>query len=167
MPEVAQATPPSLFPAPPTDARVPGAGTLLVRVAVPGTAPDGDVDRVSAVLAAAGVGESRLDRVSHRVSESHLRYYHSRDAEAAAALARAMNLDLRDFTRFRPAPPDGMIEVFLAGESTAPAPRAAAPVRATSRNAARPQRTAPPPPDPATLLSNRIVERLRRGEHLQ
>jgi hypothetical protein len=166
-PEAASARLPDLSIAPPANARVPGADALLVRVAAPGTAPEAEIDRVSAVLTAAGVGESRLDRVSHRVSEPHLRYYHAEDAEAAAALARAMDLDLRDFTRFRPAPPDGMIEVFLAGERAAPVRSAAAPARAAVRQPAPPARATPPPPDPATLLRDRIVERLRRGEHLR
>lgn len=168
-------------PSPPVDTAprlsVAGAGGLSVRVAVPQTAPEEDLARISAILGGAGIEIGSVDRVPYRISASHLRYFHPRDAQAAAVLAGALNLEMRDFTRFRPAPPDGMIEVFVAGDRIARAtpmpPRPASSQRVAPRPTpqATVARRAPPaaaaPPDPSRALQNRILERLRRGEHLR
>ena len=81
-----------------------------------------------------GIGDARITPVRFKVSETHVRYYHPEDAAAAEALAGILGTEARDHTAFRPRPPDGTVEVFLAGERSASAARtAAAPARGGPR----------------------------------
>ena len=96
------------------------------------------------------------------------------------ALADILGTEARDHTAFRPRPPDGTVEVFLAGERGASAPRAAAtpraaaPTRAEAPNRAtsqpprepRPQPQAQPQDDGTAAIRERILNRMRRGDHL-
>jgi hypothetical protein len=152
-PTAAIASPPSVSVA---DPEIPGAAELFVRLAVPQTVPDAEAEEVAGLLRDMGVGDSRVTRVGFKVSETHVRYYSSDDAAAAAALGELFGAQTRDMTSFRPRPPDGTLEIFLAGERTAPPPRVAAPNRARQQQ----------PPDELTRMRDRIVSRLRRGEHL-
>jgi hypothetical protein len=143
---------------------IPGAAEKFVRLAVPQSVADAEAEEIAGLLKELGIGDSRVTRVGYKVSESHVRYYHRDDAPAAAALAAILGTEARDHTAFRPRPPDGTMEVFLAGERIAPPPRvASAPRRAAPAQAARPQAQ---PPDPTAAMRDRIVNRLRRGEHL-
>jgi hypothetical protein len=137
------------------DIAIPNGAALLVRIAAPDSVPDAEAEELAALIEDVGIGEGRVGRVGFRVSETHLRFYHREDAAAAAALGEVIGTEVRDFTSFRPSPPEGTLEIFLAGEGASPPPRAAAPTRA------RPQ-----PPDEMTRMRDRIVNRLRRGEHL-
>jgi hypothetical protein len=145
-------------PAPPAavaEPGIPGAASLFVRLAVPQTVPDAEAEEVVGLLREIGVGDSRVTRVGFKVNETHVRFYSPEDAAAAAALAEMIGTEARDHTSFRPRPPGGTLEIFLAGERTAPPPRAAA------SNRVRQQ-----PPDELSRMRDRIVNRLRRGEHL-
>jgi hypothetical protein len=146
---LAPPTPPPAVPA------IPGAESLAVWLAVPQTVPEAEAEEVAGLLREIGVRESEVTRVGFRVSSSHVRFYRPADAAAAAALGELIGAETRDMTAFRPLPPDGTLEIFLAGESTAPAVRAAAPNRVRQRA-----------PDELTRMRDRIVNRLRRGEHL-
>lgn len=134
---------------------IPNGDTLFVRIAVPETVPEEEASELAGLLQEVGIGDGRINRVGFKVSETHIRFYHAEDAESASALGEIIGTEARDFTSFRPSPPDGTLEIFLAGDRTSPPPRVAAPKRA------RPQ-----PPDEMTRMRDRIVNRLRRGEHL-
>jgi hypothetical protein len=148
---------PVAFPWPPAaeEPGLPGAEALFVRLAVPQTVPEAEAEEIASLLREIGVGDSRVTRVGFKVSETHVRFYRPADAPAAAALAEMLGTEARDHSTFRPRPPDGTLEVFLAGERTAPPPRVS-----TSRTTRR------QPPDELTRMRDRIVNRLRRGEHL-
>jgi hypothetical protein len=143
---------------------IPGATAMFVRLAVPQSVTDAEAEEIAGLLKKLGIGDSRVTRVGYKVSESHVRFYHRDDAPAAAALAGILGTEARDHTSFRPRPPDGMMEVFLAGERTTAPPRvASAPRRASPSQAARSQAQ---PRDETAAMRDRIVNRLRRGEHL-
>jgi hypothetical protein len=156
--------------APPAPLEVPTAGAqdlnategfdgIFVRVAVPGTVPDPDVEALVGVLQDVGLGDGRFTRVNFTVTETHVRYYLPEDAEAAATLGEIIGAEVRDHTSFRPRPPDGTLEIYIAGESSAAPPRASAPQRS-----AAPQRAqAPAPEDEMTRMRNNILNRLRSG----
>lgn len=140
---VASAPAASLFPGP-------------VILHAPESVADAALAEVVDRLGAAGVPVGDPSRVGFTVSESNVRYFHAADAEAAAAVAEAIGARLRDFTSFAPSPPDGTIEVWLAGTGSA---STSAPRKATTR--------APSTGNPQLLnLRNRILQQLRNGEHL-
>jgi len=145
--------PPRALPEADAEPLVPGADSVFVHLNAPETVPDGDIGSVTAGLAEAGVALSKVREVSFKVSETQVRYFHARDAAAAGALADLFGGRARNFTDFRPSPPDGTLEVYLAGDRVAPPP----PARAAPRRAQ---------PSAADLLRDRIVQRLRRGDHL-
>jgi hypothetical protein len=156
---------PAVFAAPPappltpetgSDVRIPNGDALFVRIVVPETVSDAEAEDLAGLLRTAGVADGRISRVAFKVNDTHLRFYHAEDAEAAAAVAELAGSEARDFTSFRPSPPEGTIEFFIAGDRTSPPPRAAA----------APKRARPQPPDELTRMRDRIVNRLRRGEHL-
>jgi hypothetical protein len=165
------ATPPAHRPVP----SIPGAEALSLRLVTPRTVPEAEANALLANLTAMGIEHTRVTPVGFKVSETHVRYYHREDAAAAAALAEALGTEARDHTAFRPRPPDGTLEVFLAGQrAAAPARavaanhRAAAPTRAVTntRAAAQPPRQARPADDGTVAIRERILNRMRRGEHL-
>jgi hypothetical protein len=172
----AMETPPPQRPLP----QIPGAAALSLSVVTPQTVPPGEAEALVARMGDLGIGDARITPVSFKVSETHVRYYHPEDAAAAEALAGILGTEARDHTAFRPRPPDGTVEVFLAGERSASAtrtaatPRAAAPARAAApiRAAPQPQREARPQPqaqpqdDGTAAIRERILNRMRRGDHL-
>ncbi|MEM9798291.1 MAG: hypothetical protein AAF919_17500 [Pseudomonadota bacterium] len=52
------------------------------------------------------------------ISQTHVRYYHAADRPSAEALAALFDAEARDFTNFRPAPDDGLVELWLSGQGT-------------------------------------------------
>jgi hypothetical protein len=172
----AMETPPPHRPLP----TIPGAAALSLSVVTPQTVPPGEAEALVARMGDLGIGDARITPVRFKVSETHVRYYHREDAAAATALADILGTEARDHTAFRPRPPDGTVEVFLAGERGASAPRAAAtpraaaPTRAEAPNRAtsqpprepRPQPQAQPQDDGTAAIRERILNRMRRGDHL-
>lgn len=151
-PPVPLAQPPQEEPAP----RVSNTfANVFVRVAVPETVPEAEVGELVSLLQAVGLGDGRFSRVGFTVSETHIRYYREADAETAASLGEILGAEARDHTSFRPSPPEGTLEVFIAGGATSPPPRAASPGRAQPA----------PPEDDLTRMRNRILDRLRNGEN--
>ena len=51
------------------------------------------------------------------VAKSEVRYFHQEDASAAARLAEIIGAEIRDFSTYRPVPPPGRLEVWLAREA--------------------------------------------------
>ena len=49
------------------------------------------------------------------ISENNVRFYHAADEDVAKIIAGATQSKARDFTAFRPSPPEGLIEIWLSG----------------------------------------------------
>jgi len=125
-----------------------------IRLSAPTSLSDSRLDAYTEALGETGLVVGQANRVTFRVSANHVRYFHPDDREAARQLAISISGDLRDFTNFSPSPELGTIEIWLAGNN------------APSRSA-RSQRPAPSTGNPALkTLRNRLLESLRRGEHL-
>jgi hypothetical protein len=48
------------------------------------------------------------------IAKSEVRYFHQEDASEAARLAELIGAEVRDFSAYRPVPPPGELEVWLA-----------------------------------------------------
>ena len=94
--------------------------------------------------------------VDFTISETNIRYFHPADRAAAEDLAGALGARLRDFTGYSPSPPDGTIELWLAGKGNTP-PKAVARPAATRKVRRQPQ------PSQAQILKNRLIQQLRTG----
>ena len=179
-------------------APAPAAVLATAIVHAPASVPDDRVATAIDALRASGAAIDQPRRVTFRVSESNVRYFHPGDAAAAEALADSIGASARDFTFYDGSLPAGTVEVWLSGDETvaattegagtasaaaaslppAAAPEAAAPTPAPApAPAAQPQRTVRQAPAPTRSaptsrdrelrdLKNRIILRLRRGDHL-
>ena len=135
-----------LPPSPPkpdtSDAAVlePGAPVIYLHAAV-----TADADEVGKVMASVsdvtGFPARTTPPFDFKISQTQVRFFHPEDREAASKVADAMSARLRSFTNFDPKPPQGTIELWLAGGGKAAA-RASAPKVALKKPAA-PKRTAP------------------------
>ena len=88
----------------------------------PRTVPDTSLAAVIAALAESGADPDPR-RVNLTISTSNVRYYHPEDAGAATVIANGIGAQLRDFTDFQPSPPEGLVEIWMAGreiESSGP-----------------------------------------------
>ncbi len=125
----------------------PRVDAVLVSILAPrDTAPE-RVAEAAGTIGGLGYTSREPAEVGVTIRQTQVRYYHPEDAAAAELVAAAVGGTARDFTDFRPQPPDGTVEVWLEGEPTpAPEPvRAVAPVRAAPAPAPAP----PPPPQPS------------------
>ena len=137
---------------------------VLVHVLAPSSMSDDRLNGIANTLKDAGFLIKDPARVRFTIRQSNVRYYSAEDAEAARALAKIVGGTARDFTSFSPSPPTGTIEVWFAG--TAPskvktakaAPARAKPVR-TKRQPSKAEQD-------RIRLRNRLVDQLRRGDHL-
>ena len=84
-------------------------------VHAPPSVDDGTLATAAAALVGEGFSDPQTVRVSLVISRTNVRYFHSADAPAAQAAAQSLGAALRDFTSFRPVPPAGTIEIWLAG----------------------------------------------------
>ena len=118
-----------------------------------------EVSKLAETLTDTGFAVSEPILFSFKVSKNHVRYYHPSDAEAAQILADEIGGPARDFTNFRPSPPTGKIEIWLAGSGSQKAKSTA---RTKKRTAQQPQS------DAAKLraLRDRLILQLRTGQHL-
>lgn len=111
------------------------------------------------LLGNTGITVAPVERESYKVSATHLRFYSKTDADVAKALADEMGVPARDFTKNGAKP--GRIEIYLAGTGNKRT--------ATSKPRAAARRTKPSKPapvDPRIQLRDRLVDALRRGDHL-
>jgi hypothetical protein len=67
----------------------------------------------SAVLSA-GLEVISTSASSFGIAKSEVRYFHQEDASEAARLAELIDAEVRDFSAYRPMPPPGGLEVWLA-----------------------------------------------------
>jgi len=125
----------------------------------PGSMKDADVANVVGSLTDAGFAIGDPVRVSFRISANQVRFFHPADAEVAQILADEIDATARDFTTFRPAPPSGSIEIWLAGAGTA---KSAAKRTATKKQAQEPLSEAAK----IQALRDRLILQLRTGQHL-
>lgn len=126
---------------------------LRILVRAPAGLPDNTVESLQEKLTTSGAAISDLKRVTFNVSQSHARFFSPENKEAAQRIAAAIGGQARDFTSFSPAPPQGTIEIYLAGRSNVRSTRTS---RATTRRQTE-----------AEILRNRVIRRLRLGEILQ
>ena len=91
--------------------------TQTVYLHAPTSLAEAEVEGVFAALTGAGFAVEDPRRVGISISRSNVRYFHDVDAGAASRLAEEIGAIARDFTSYRPSPPDGTIEVWLAGRS--------------------------------------------------
>lgn len=61
------------------------------------------------------VGKPRI--VNFPVKSTHVRYFHSTDKDGANVLASAIGANAKDFTYFKPQPPKGYVELWVAGRA--------------------------------------------------
>lgn len=136
--------------------RFPG---LDILVWAPQATSDERVAEVEQSLKEAGFAIDPANRLDIRITQDQVRYFQPSSAEAAAILANAIGARLRDFTNFRPAPPEGTIEVWLRGEEAAPP----APTRVV--RAPRPPRQTQAQREEQQLLQlrNRLIQTLRQN----
>lgn len=86
-----------------------------VRVGAPASVSDGALAVLGARLDAAAKVETTLTRVNFTISATHVRFFHTDDAEIARTLAEASGGGVRDFTDFSPKPAPGTLELYVAG----------------------------------------------------
>lgn len=155
----AMAEPPDAAPAPQALASPPGprfAGPVVVNA--PATIEEAALAALVGELGAGGFVLAEPNRVDITISESNVRFFHPEDAAAAEAVATALGAVPRDFTAFSPAPPEGTIEVWLAGRGAGAAPAKAR--RASGQGAMTPSERE------LNALRARILQQLQNGEHL-
>jgi len=125
-----------------------------IRLSAPSSLSENRLNTYAQALGETGYNVGKAKRVDFRVSQNHVRFFHTEDKDTARQLATAIGGKLRDFTSFSPSPEPGTIEIWLAGNSVQPrSPRTSNPAQ--------------PAQDPAlTALRNRLIQSLRRGDHL-
>lgn len=133
--------PPLVSTAPPDKPAIsPGLSAVSVHILAPkGAAPDLS-DKLAATLSGAGYKVTETAAVGATITKTQVRFYHAADATAAAALAKTIGAQARDFTSFDPSPPTGTIEVWIAAKAPAPATKKKKPAKAAK---------AAPPPGPS------------------
>ncbi len=86
-------------------------------VHAPAGLADRDVDLIVTAFRDAGFDIGPPRKVGFNISKTNVRFFHSADGDGARALAEIVGGVARDFTDFRPKPPAGTVEVWLAGRS--------------------------------------------------
>ena len=164
--------PQATLPDPITAARPlvpPGAiGPQRINVMAPETVGAAELTSTIDSLQDAGFTLGETDRVSFKVRESHVRFYHDGDKAQAEALAAQIDGEARDFTASDITPPNGQIELWLEGggqtqAATKPARKAARPQAA---RAAAKDRKSQSEDGAIRALRDKIVLQLQKGEHL-
>lgn len=145
LPEVGASLPPG-----------PALGELRILLNAPQDVARGRIADVVAELRQAGFRPPDPNTVAFAISRSNVRYFHPGDEQAARILAERIGADLRDFTDFAPAPPEGTVEVWLAG-------RGAPQIRRAPARATRATPRSDPDQQEAQRLRRSILQRLRNA----
>ncbi|WP_171230858.1 hypothetical protein [Ruegeria sp. HKCCA6707] len=120
------------------------------RLFAPNRLSEGTVQAVVSELEATGHQLSGTARVGFGITQTNVRFYHPEDAEKAKALAEDAGALLRDFTGSRAKTPNGVVELWLAGESSG---RARSSTTRSSRNTS--------PAAQTQQLRNQVLNKLR------
>jgi hypothetical protein len=130
--------------------------TLIVHA--PATLTEAEIATAADAFEAAGFGAITPKTVDVNIRETNVRYYSAEDQGIAARLAGVLGARLRDFTGFSPKPPEGTVEVWLAGRGSATAAKVSAKPAKTKKN-----RAAAAGPSQVQILKDRLVRQLRAG----
>lgn len=98
-----------------------------VRVYAPSRVPSGQMNAIASELRQSGATVIDPVRTRLTIQDTHVRYYHPGDAEEARAVAARVGAEARDFTSFSPSPPEGMLELWVAGRGSSGPSRSARP----------------------------------------
>ncbi len=118
------AAPPPPDPLPPPDvgetalvtAPPPAAPPLRVALHLAATLPQTAIYDAQAAVTEAGFDLAGTSVARFGVAESEVRFFHGNDAAEAARIADSLGARARDFSAYRPAPPPGTLELWLAPE---------------------------------------------------
>lgn len=150
-PLAAQGVPlPVARPAPPD-------GLKLI-VHAPATLTDAEIGTASDAFAAAGFDTVEPKPVDFTIKETNVRFFSPADQADATRIAKALGAKLRDFTGFSPRPPEGTIEVWLAGRGNAAPAVSSKPLKSTKTKKVRSNG-----PSQVQILKDRLVRQLRAG----
>lgn len=130
--------------------------TLIVHA--PATLTEAEIATAADAFEAAGFGAITPKTVDVNIRETNVRYYSAEDQAIAARLAGVLGARLRDFTGFSPKPPEGTVEVWLAGRGSASVAKVSAKPAKTKKN-----RAAAAGPSQVQILKDRLVRQLRAG----
>ncbi|HQU68019.1 MAG TPA: hypothetical protein PLI43_07445 [Albidovulum sp.] len=130
--------------------------TLIVHA--PATLTEAEIATAADAFEAAGFGAITPKTVAVNIRETNVRFYSPEDQAIAARLAGVLGARLRDFTDFSPKPPEGTVEVWLAGRGGATAAKVSAKPAKTKKN-----RAAAAGPSQVQMLKDRLVRQLRAG----
>jgi len=148
-------TPPVASPAP----LYPG---LSVKILSPAATDASDLTELAGTLTKAGFPSPDIGQVSYTIRQTHVRYYHGADAEAAMAIAAQLGTEARDFSQSASNAPDGLIEIWVAPAASALAQTTAQPVAtakpAPVQAAAKPKPAAKKPAKAAAKPDTRAAE---------
>ncbi len=148
---------------PPLPELAPAAKPQLIisnlQINSPSNLSDDTINGVIAAFVDAGFSVKASRKVEFNIRNTNVRFFHPQDREAAQLVSDAIGGIARDFTDFRPSPPFGTVEVWLAGDAAARPGARRQGVQSGPRSTRQ--------EDPALIqLRNRLVESLKRGDHL-
>ncbi len=135
-----------------TNALILGAEAYEAVLNAPSTLTEEEIGIVAASVRETGMSLDGVNRVNFKISAKQVRFFYSDDAKLASAVAQHIGAQARDFTDYRPSPPVGSIEIYLAGKGNSVARKAPRRKKSISE---------------AERLRSKIVRRLRNGEHLR
>lgn len=135
---------------PPVADPLPPYAGLSVKILSAAATDTPSLTALATALSDAGFPAADIGQVSHRIRQTHVRYYHAADAEAAAVIAGRLGAVARDFSGANPLPPEGLIEVWVAppsgGNAQVAPPAEATPKPAPVKTAAKKKAAAKKPP---------------------
>ncbi len=132
----------------------PANSVVAFRIYAPTNVPQGVVDSMVTNLTSTGHELNGQARVGFGITQSNVRFYHKQDEERAAALARDSGALLRDFTGANVKTPNGIIELWLAGEGSG----VAAVKRTTTRSTSSAQS-----PNRVNRLKSQVLSKLKKA----
>ena len=91
---------------------------LEIVLHIPNGAQASDTEALIGAASGAGFEIAATRPAGFKISRTNVRYFHKKDAQAARALAQAIDGRFRDFTSFTPPPDPGVIEVWLKGQGS-------------------------------------------------
>ena len=90
-------------------------GDVKVALNVPSSIRPASLSELRESAGSLGVEVSEPRFFDFAVSSTHVRFFHDSDREAAQTLAETLGANLRDFTSYDPLPPEGFVELWVAG----------------------------------------------------